>query len=278
MTLRKWLVFFCLCISSEVNIVQVFAKKTGLKAPSHFLLPSVSCGGDERSVAVCRRNYFAAERMRNKMNNVEKKLANLIREHPNLYDQSRQDYKDTVKGHVSWTRIAEGMEKTEEEVKLKWKNLRDKFCKNKIWKCVIHLFKVMLPSGSSEELEREREKDEKHAPRPVVSNSFSFVESSPSLHQEMGVALKRKRQTTPTESEIMSADALSSSLRDEDELFLLSLLPSIKRLTIKKRMEVRMKFQQVLYAAEPSLQPPSVAACLWVFLPSVFCLKAALLG
>ena len=65
------------------------------------------------------------------MNNVEKKLANLIREHPNLYDQSRQDYKDTVKGHVSWKGIAEGMGKTEEEVKLKWKNLRDKFCKAK---------------------------------------------------------------------------------------------------------------------------------------------------
>lgn len=64
----------------------------------------------------------------------------------------------------------------------------------------------------------------------------------------MGVSLKRKRQTT-TETEISSADALSN-LRDEDELFLLSLLPSLKRLNIKKRMEVRMKFQQVLYAAE----------------------------
>lgn len=57
-----------------------------------------------------------------------------------------------------------------------------------------------------------------------------------------------KEQET-TEEERIAADPISS-YRDEDELFLLSLLPSLKRLTTKKRMEVRMKFQQVLYAAE----------------------------
>lgn len=65
------------------------------------------------------------------MNSVEKKLADLIRDHPNLYDQSRRDYKDSLKGHLSWREIADGMGKPEEEVKLKWKNLRDKFCKAK---------------------------------------------------------------------------------------------------------------------------------------------------
>lgn len=109
-------------------------------------------------------------------------------------------------------------------------------------------FHATQGAGSGDDLERERDKDEKHGPLPVVSTSFSIVESCPNSHQEMGVSLKRKRQTT-TETEISSADALSN-LRDEDELFLLSLLPSLKRLTIKKRMEVRMKFQQVLYAAE----------------------------
>lgn len=65
------------------------------------------------------------------MNTVEKKLADLIREHPNLYDQSRRDYKDNMKGHLSWKEIADNMGKSEDEVKLKWKNLRDKFCKAK---------------------------------------------------------------------------------------------------------------------------------------------------
>lgn len=104
--------------------------------------------------------------------------------------------------------------------------------------------------GSVDDLPKERIKEEKELPGslPVVSTSFSILESYPINHQELGVSLKRKRQTT-TETEISSADALTN-FRDEDELFLLSLLPSLKRLNVKKRMEVRMKFQQVLYAAE----------------------------
>ncbi|XP_059211623.1 uncharacterized protein LOC131990344 [Centropristis striata] len=215
------------------------------------------------------------------MNTMEKKLADLIREHPNLYDQSRRDYKDNLKGHLSWRDIADNMGKSEEEVKLKWKNLRDKFCKAKkrlakrsfplltdeeipVERPVPVLYHQLAwlsayvktraetdeVAGSGDDVETERDKDEKelHSPLHVVSTSFSLVESCPNNHQEMGVPLKRKRQTN-TEAEISSADALAN-LRDEDELFLLSLLPSLKRLTIKKRMEVRMKFQQVLYAAE----------------------------
>lgn len=64
----------------------------------------------------------------------------------------------------------------------------------------------------------------------------------------MGIHGSKKQNTS--RSEPKPAESVSSSLRDEDELFLLSLLPSLKRLTNKKRMEVRMKFQQVLYTAE----------------------------
>ncbi|XP_040893741.1 uncharacterized protein LOC121181713 [Toxotes jaculatrix] len=220
------------------------------------------------------------------MNTVEKKLADLMREHPNLYDQSRRDYKDSLKGHLSWKEIASAMGKSEEEVKLKWKNLRDKFCKAKkrmakrnappvddeenpverpvpvLYNQLAWLSAYVKPredtgmgesnevAGSADDLEKKRDKDEKeqHCPLTVVSTCFPLAESCPTNHQEMGVSLKRKRQAT-TETETSSLDALTN-VRDEDELFLLSLLPSLKRLTIKKRMEVRMKFQQVLYAAE----------------------------
>lgn len=106
-------------------------------------------------------------------------------------------------------------------------------------------------SGKDREEEGDKDKKEQHCPLPVVSTSFSPAESCSADDEEMKrtrTALKRKRQTG-TETDVSSADALSN-LRDEDEMFLLSLLPSLKRLTIKKRMEVRMKFQQVLYAAE----------------------------
>ncbi|KAG7236014.1 hypothetical protein INR49_001412 [Caranx melampygus] len=221
------------------------------------------------------------------MNTVEKKLADLIREHPNLYDQSRRDYKDSLKGHLSWKEIAGAMEKSEEEVRVKWKNLRDKFCKAKkrmakrsgpllddeenqverpvpvLYNQLAWLSDYVKPraepgmvgdtnevAGSGDDLEKEQDKDEKeqHGPLPVVSTSFPAVECCPTNLQKLGISLKRKRQAI-TDTEITSADALTS-IRDEDELFLLSLLPSLKRLTIKKRMEVRIKFQQVLYNAE----------------------------
>lgn len=106
-------------------------------------------------------------------------------------------------------------------------------------------------SGDNPEKGGHKDKKEQQCLLPVVTSTFSLPESCSATDQELKripAALKRKMQTA-TESEISSADGLGN-LRDEDEMFLLSLLPSLKRLTIKKRMEVRMRFQQVLYAAE----------------------------
>ncbi|XP_061600715.1 uncharacterized protein LOC133463277 isoform X1 [Cololabis saira] len=99
--------------------------------------------------------------------------------------------------------------------------------------------------GRAGDLEMKQDKDERslHGSLPVVSSSFSL-----SSDKDVGTSPKCKRQTTG-EPEISSPDALSS-FRDEDELFLLSLLPSLKRLPVRKRMEMRLKFQQMLYAAE----------------------------
>ncbi|XP_060924527.1 uncharacterized protein LOC132998800 [Limanda limanda] len=215
------------------------------------------------------------------MNAAERRLAELVHERPNLYDQSRQDYKDGVKSQESWGEVAGAMGRPEFEVRIKWKNLRDKFCKAKkrmarrgcplldgeergavqragpaLLHQLVWLSDFVKPreerdkreAGSGDDLERVRDKvKEQHTPLSAISSSFSLLEACPSNRQEL-VCPNRKRQAN-TETEISSADALTN-IRDEDELFLLSLLPSLKRLTIKKRMEVRMKFQQVLYAAE----------------------------
>lgn len=101
------------------------------------------------------------------------------------------------------------------------------------------------------EKEQEKDKCELHRPAPVVSTSVFLPEICSTNEQKMKripASLKRKRLPA-ADGEINPGDAVNG-LRDEDEMFLLSLLPWLKRLTLKKRMEVRMKFQQVLYAAE----------------------------
>ncbi|KAF6731184.1 hypothetical protein FQA47_006820 [Oryzias melastigma] len=65
------------------------------------------------------------------MDTTEKKLAELVQKYPHLYDSSQRDYKDIAKTHVSWVEIADAMRMSEAEVKTKWKNIRDKFCKAK---------------------------------------------------------------------------------------------------------------------------------------------------
>lgn len=102
---------------------------------------------------------------------------------------------------------------------------------------------------SKDELEKGKGKEkEKHHRPSVAASNVSPPERQ--LDQEVGVHGSETQTSPPNKSEPNPAETVSSNLRDEDELFLLSLLPSIKRLTNKKRMEVRMKFQQVLYAAE----------------------------
>ncbi|XP_041639668.1 uncharacterized protein LOC121507394 [Cheilinus undulatus] len=94
---------------------------------------------------------------------------------------------------------------------------------------------------SIEDLEvRVKDEKELQCPLPIISTSFSLMGPRENSQQEMELPLKRK---------ISSAETLTNS-RDDDELFLLSLLPSLKRLTIKKRMAVRLKFQQALYDTE----------------------------
>ncbi|XP_070683822.1 uncharacterized protein [Pempheris klunzingeri] len=217
------------------------------------------------------------------MDSFEDKLSEAVRKYENLYNTSCKAYKDTQMANNSWKEVARTLCTEESVCRKRWRYLRDKFAKAKrrvqVKKSGDPGGRKPIPAlytslqwldahikhretttnmtvsqvegaGSGDDLERERDKGEKdqHGTLPVVSTSFSLVESCSNNHQEMGVSLKRKRPTT-TETEISPADALTN-LRDEDELFLLSLLPSLKRLTIKKRMEVRMKFQQVLYAAE----------------------------
>lgn len=49
--------------------------------------------------------------------------------------------------------------------------------------------------------------------------------------------------------------SFASKPRDEDELFLLSFVPAMKRLAPQKRCETKMKIQQIMYEAEFNISP-----------------------
>ncbi|XP_044189818.1 uncharacterized protein si:zfos-128g4.1 isoform X1 [Thunnus albacares] len=66
-------------------------------------------------------------------------------------------------------------------------------------------------------------------------------------------------QTTPSPTKWLVKDNGSSfpnRPRDEDELFLLSFVPALKRLAPQKRCETKIKIQQIMYEAEFNIAQP----------------------
>ncbi|XP_076011412.1 uncharacterized protein LOC143004433 [Genypterus blacodes] len=219
------------------------------------------------------------------MNEFEGRVAELVRGYPHLYDRCARDFKDPEMSSNSWVDISRELGVNDPNLcKTTWRNVRDKFSKamkrlkrksgdgivddqapklykELTWLCpFIKLRQIdtslMRPREivvSGDDMEEEREQTEQQCPMPVVSTSYSLAESCPLSYQE-AFGPKRRRQAGDTSP----ADTLATlaTLTDEDELFLRSLLPAMRRLTNKQRMEVRMRFQQVLYETEfPDSEP-----------------------
>ncbi|KAM6975951.1 uncharacterized protein LKV04_015213 [Tautogolabrus adspersus] len=119
-----------------------------------------------------------------------------------------------------------------------------------------------------------------------IKPQVAFVTQSPSMHQDTQIAqlavmtkmssgssyinkTGRKRalmpdshslnssQTSPTKWLVKDNGAsFSNRPRDEDELFLLSFVPALKRLAPQKRCETKMKIQQIMYEAEFNVTHP----------------------
>lgn len=112
-----------------------------------------------------------------------------------------------------------------------------------------------------------------------IKPQVPFVTQSPSIHQDTQPSQLALGNKTPSSSLINKTGrkrrlipdphSLNSSLesptkwlvkdngasfpnrpRDEDELFLLSFVPALKRLAPQKRCETKMKIQQIMYEAE----------------------------
>ncbi|XP_059906174.1 uncharacterized protein LOC132456037 isoform X1 [Gadus macrocephalus] len=102
-------------------------------------------------------------------------------------------------------------------------------------------------------------------PESQSQAAFATPSSSPeSQNNQWGTlgATGKKRKDLAKET-LGSADGVAPSKKsvgrtqDEDELFLLSFVPTLKRLAPQKRCETKMKIQQILYEAEFSLPEPA---------------------
>ncbi|XP_034565156.1 uncharacterized protein LOC117830911 isoform X2 [Notolabrus celidotus] len=101
----------------------------------------------------------------------------------------------------------------------------------------------------------------------------------PSSHTQLAAAAKapsgssntnkRKRHLMPDSHSLNSSQmpptkwlvkdngaSFTNRPRDEDELFLLSFVPALKRLAPQKRCETKMKIQQIMYEAEFNVPQP----------------------
>lgn len=121
--------------------------------------------------------------------------------------------------------------------------------------------------------------------RPDLKPQVAFVPQLPSLSQDVQIALQsgmtklqsgtpfalssktgRKRQLLPDEPPSLptsenaaspskwvvkdNGNSLPNRPRDEDELFMLSFVPALKRLAPQKRCETKIKIQQIMFEAE----------------------------
>lgn len=122
--------------------------------------------------------------------------------------------------------------------------------------------------------------------QPDLKPQVAFVPQLPSMSQDaqmasqssmaklhsgmafsLGSKTGRKRQLLPSLPTSQStlppskwlkenSSALPNRPRDEDELFLLSFVPALKRLAPQKRCEAKIRIQQIMYEAEFNISRP----------------------
>uniref|UniRef100_A0A3P9LG74 MADF domain-containing protein n=1 Tax=Oryzias latipes TaxID=8090 RepID=A0A3P9LG74_ORYLA len=123
-------------------------------------------------------------------------LVLLVLEHKELYDKRDSDYKNLDKRELLWSGIAQQMGLDVEEVKHKWKSLRDTYTRkkheddcrsgqaaknNELWKFmkVMEFLDITIHScvkaRESEKEERRREKEERREQRREQQNDENYL-------------------------------------------------------------------------------------------------------
>ncbi|RXN34975.1 transcription factor Adf-1-like isoform X1 [Labeo rohita] len=198
---------------------------------------------------------------------MEERLIAAVSDYPELYNSTINSYKDAARKAKAWRAVSLQVEIPEEDCRRRWKSLRDMFIKDKraeqrrrasgtshrswkySWQMSFLTPFIQSRSLAADEPEEDRDEEDKEEERTADGNSSFVVQdfegdhgmldgsSHYSASGSQGSGRKRKWQMEANEDL-------------EDEMFLFSLLPYLRRLPYAKKSAVKLKIHQLLYEAE----------------------------
>ncbi|XP_067274375.1 MADF and BESS domain-containing protein [Pseudorasbora parva] len=198
---------------------------------------------------------------------MEERLIAAVSDYPELYNSTINSYKDAARKAKAWRAVSLQVEIPEEDCRRRWKSLRDMFIKDKraeqrrrasgtshrswkfSWQMSFLTPFIQSRSLAADEPEEDRDEEDKEEERTADGNSSFGVQdfdgdhgmldgsSHYSASGSQGTGRKRKWQMEANEDL-------------EDEMFLFSLLPYLRRLPYAKKSAVKLKIHQLLYEAE----------------------------
>uniref|UniRef100_A0A672ZTB1 BESS domain-containing protein n=1 Tax=Sphaeramia orbicularis TaxID=375764 RepID=A0A672ZTB1_9TELE len=203
--------------------------------------------------------------------------------YPELYNVTLPNYRCTDSRTNAWRSISVLLGLPCECCKRKWKNMRDRYLKEvrmeikskkqgevvqSRWK-YRQLMNFITPQSGMKGPGGQNDIKPQVAfvaQLPSGSTDAHMTQMMPPLNKPgrkrrlMNEALSMSTsQTTSAPTKWPHKDHASSfpnRPRDEDELFLLSFVPALKRLAPQKRCETKMKIQQIMYEAEFNVAQP----------------------
>ncbi|XP_077062098.1 uncharacterized protein LOC143714693 [Siphateles boraxobius] len=201
----------------------------------------------------------------------------LVSENKELFDKNHNEYKNTKRKEVLWQGIADKMGVDVEEVKAKWKNLRDTYTrkkrleqdgsrsgraakKKKQWK-YMRVMDFLDPSTEHRSVIldsipgkiEDDEPDEDSGAEPASTSTGTPVTSPGAIRS--GIVKRRRSETLELlERYLASKDSRDrekdEQQQDEVDLFLRSLAPALRRLPASKQSLVKLQIQKILHDAE----------------------------
>uniref|UniRef100_A0A667ZQ55 BESS domain-containing protein n=1 Tax=Myripristis murdjan TaxID=586833 RepID=A0A667ZQ55_9TELE len=180
---------------------------------------------------------------------------------PELYNVTLPNYRCTESRTNAWRNISAL------ECKRKWKNLRDRYLKEVRMEIKSKQQGEMIPSrwkyrqllnflapftgsrnGTTENGNNEEDHENPDNESGNTEGETTAAEDALSLPCSQTTLIPAKRQAKDS--------SLPNRPRDEDELFLLSFVPALKRLAPQKRCETKIRIQQIMYEAEFNVSQP----------------------